>query len=102
MNRKALLVPRVTLLALALLAPIANPARADDQPHMQAALEALKTAARELAAAKPDKGGHRDEAIHRVDEAIRNVEAGIAYADKKGEEEKEHEQGDRRPAARNP
>jgi len=50
------------------------------QPHMQAALAALRNAKHELILASPNKGGHRQRAIELVDQAIAQVEAGIAYA----------------------
>jgi hypothetical protein len=48
------------------------------QPHMQAALRALRNANGELNAALPDKGGHRVNAINLVNQAITETEAGIA------------------------
>ncbi|MES1151386.1 MAG: hypothetical protein ABUL54_05785 [Dongia sp.] len=48
------------------------------QPHMQAALRALRNADGELNAALPDKGGHRVKAIGLVNDAIAETEAGIA------------------------
>ena len=50
-----------------------------DQPHMQAALEHLRAAKVELAAATADKGGHRAKAIALTNDAIAQVERGIAY-----------------------
>ena len=50
-----------------------------DQPHMQAALGHLRAAKVELAAATPDKGGHRAKAIALTNDAIAQVERGIAY-----------------------
>ena len=50
------------------------------QPHMQAALDQLQGAKTELQVALSDKGGHRVRAITLVDEAIGEVEAGMAYA----------------------
>ena len=50
-----------------------------DQPHMQAALEHLRAAKVELEAATPDKGGHRAKAIALTNDAIVQVEKGIAY-----------------------
>lgn len=78
------MVPFRKLLAvvwtLALVAGLAMPAGAQDpQPHMQAALEALKTAQRELAQAQRDKGGHRARAEKLIQQAIAQVEAGIHY-----------------------
>jgi|ERR1051325_946581 hypothetical protein len=50
-----------------------------DQPMMQAARADLQTAKRELQAAIADKGGHRVNAIRLVNNAIAEVNAGIAY-----------------------
>jgi len=52
------------------------------QPHMEAALDALKTARRELDAASADKGGHRANALGLVKQAIAEVERGIDFAKK--------------------
>ncbi len=49
------------------------------QPRMQAALDHLQSARRELAAATADKGGHRAKALAAVDEAIEQVRKGIAF-----------------------
>ena len=51
-----------------------------DQPHMEAALSALKSARGELDAATPDKGGHRGAALRLVKQAIAEVERGIGFA----------------------
>jgi hypothetical protein len=53
--------------------------KAADQPHMQAALEALRTAQRELHEATADKGGHRVKAERLVSDAIAEVEKGIEF-----------------------
>jgi hypothetical protein len=50
------------------------------QPHMQSALSALYTARTQLTSAEADKGGHRDNAIGLVNQAIAQVKAGMAYA----------------------
>jgi hypothetical protein len=63
---------------LAVLVACALPSRAD-QPKMQAALDALKLARRELADASADKGGHRVKAIELVEQAIAQVEKGITF-----------------------
>jgi hypothetical protein len=49
------------------------------QPHMQAALTHLKQARTSLNRATADKGGHRNRALELVNQAIDQVEAGIAY-----------------------
>jgi hypothetical protein len=50
------------------------------QPHMDAALRALQNARAELQQAVADKGGHREQAIGLVDQAIAQVREGIAFA----------------------
>ncbi len=52
-----------------------------DQPHMQAALDALKSAHMNLDKANPDKGGHRGRAIELINRAIIEVNAGMAAAE---------------------
>lgn len=54
----------------------------DDQPHMQAALEALQSAKHHLEQAKHDKGGHRVAAIKSIDAAIGHVKAGMEAGEK--------------------
>jgi hypothetical protein len=46
---------------------------------MQAALEALRTAQRELHDATSDKGGHRVRAERLVHDAIAEIEKGIEF-----------------------
>jgi len=70
-----------TIFAVTLLLLSAGIAGAiPDQPNMQAARADLQTAKRELQKATPDKGGHRAKAIGLVNDAIVEVNAGIAYA----------------------
>ena len=57
-----------------------NHATAPDQPHMQAALDALRSAQNYLDKANADKGGHRARAIDLVKQAIDEVKAGIEAA----------------------
>jgi hypothetical protein len=67
--------------ALGLAAVVAAPSTAHaDQPRMEAALDALKAARRELDAAESDKGGHRARALRLVKDAIAEVERGIGFA----------------------
>lgn len=61
----------------------------EDQPHMQAALDALKQAEQHLQEAKHDKGGHRVKALAATREAIKHVEAGMKVGDK-NEDKHEH------------
>ncbi len=57
-----------------------NHAAAPDQPHMQAALDALESARNNLDKANADKGGHRAKAIDLVKDAISEVRMGIQAA----------------------
>jgi hypothetical protein len=50
------------------------------QPHMGETLAFLQSARGELAAATPNKGGHRERALALIDQAISEVRAGIAFA----------------------
>jgi hypothetical protein len=50
------------------------------QGHMERALEALQYALSELYSASGNKGGHRGPAISLTQQAINEVNAGIAYA----------------------
>ena len=79
-TRRDLLAAAPALGVAAVLAG-ATEARAD-QPHMEAALDALKTARRELDAASADKGGNRGNALRLVKEAMIEVERGIDFAKK--------------------
>jgi membrane protease subunit (stomatin/prohibitin family) len=51
-----------------------------DQPHMQAALDALESAKNNLERASADKGGHRANALGLVKDAISEVKKGIEAA----------------------
>lgn len=64
-------------------APTTATADDEDQPHMQAALDALKQAEQHLNEAKHDKGGHRVAALKATREAIKHVQEGMKAADKK-------------------
>ena len=48
-----------------------------NQPHMIAALEALKKAQMELESAEHNKGGHREKALDLVHKAIVQTKKGI-------------------------
>ena len=64
------------------LVGLALPSRAraqEKQLRMQAALEALRQAHRELEQASSDKGGHRGKAMELVTQAIAEVEKGIQF-----------------------
>lgn len=70
---------RTIFAALMLLAVVAIAGAVPDQPNMQAAKANLLTAKNELQQATPDKGGHRVNAIGLVNNAIAEVNAGIAF-----------------------
>jgi len=53
-------------------------AHAGYQPHMENALNDLRSARGQLQVALEDKGGHRTAAIGIIDNAIGEVKAGIA------------------------
>jgi len=76
MKRFELVVGGAAIFAAGCLAGAAVAA----QPHMQAALDYLKSARSELITATPNKGGHRARAIKAVDEAIQETRAGIDFA----------------------
>jgi hypothetical protein len=50
------------------------------QPHMTASITLLQSARAELQAALPNKGGHRERGLQLIDQAIGEVQAGIAFA----------------------
>jgi hypothetical protein len=50
------------------------------QGNMERALRQLQGALRSLREATPDKGGHKATAIGLIEQAIGEVQAGIAYA----------------------
>jgi hypothetical protein len=50
------------------------------QPHMAESIALLQSARAELAAATPNKGGHRERGLALIDQAIAEVRAGIAFA----------------------
>jgi hypothetical protein len=67
--------------AAAAAAVAATPAQAEFQPAMQAALGSLYNARTQLEMGTPDKGGHRVVAINLINQAINQVQAGIAWDD---------------------
>jgi hypothetical protein len=73
---KRLLLPFVLGLVSVSFIAVANPG----QPNMEAALGDLRAARASLQKAVPDKAGHRNKAIGLVDQAIAQVQAGMAAA----------------------
>jgi hypothetical protein len=82
MKRTLMLIAfAVLIVTLSISTPnlAAQAAQPEAQPHMQAALERLREAQRELEAATHDKGGHRSRAVSLVKQAIVQVNQGISY-----------------------
>jgi hypothetical protein len=73
---KRLLLPFVLGLVSVSFIAVANPG----QPNMEAALGDLRAARASLQKAVPDKAGHRNKAVGLVDQAIAEVQAGMAAA----------------------
>jgi type VI protein secretion system component VasK len=67
------------LLACTVVLCLSLPSMAEDQPHMQAALEALRQAEKQLSESSHDKGGHRVRALQHVRQAIAEVERGMQF-----------------------
>lgn len=70
----------IALIAAAFSAGRVSAAASADQVHMEEALTALNSAKTHLGMATADKGGHRAKAMHHVNEAIAEVNAGMGYA----------------------
>jgi hypothetical protein len=79
MNRRSILLPGVFILLL-ILGYLAGCATGGGQPHMQAAMDSLRTARNELNAAESNKGGHRERAITLINDAMDQVQQGIDFA----------------------
>ena len=73
-HRLIIAAAAVTLLGVGFMAGTVVAA----QPHMNNALRALQNAKAELQEALADKGGHRVNAINLINQAIGEVNAGIA------------------------
>ena len=76
-SRRSVLATVFSSALVGLLMPTRS--KAADQPHMQAALDALRTADRQLAEATDDKGGHKVRAHRLVRQAIQEVEKGMRF-----------------------
>ncbi len=70
---------RISSVVLAFVLFAGTIVAAGDQPFMQAARADLQTAKGELQRAIPDKAGHRVKAIALVNQAIAQVNQGIAF-----------------------
>ena len=73
------IVPVVFAMGLLVGGVFTGTAMAVNQPHMQNALTALKTAQSELNLANNNKGGYRVSALKYVNSAIWETEQGINY-----------------------
>ena len=82
MKRRFLLALPVALIlglfAFAMLQPAAD-AQPRKRWHMHIAVDELKEARKELKEAAHDFGGHREKALHAVDEAIIQIERAIPF-----------------------
>jgi hypothetical protein len=81
----------VALLAVVLGGLGVGVASAEPQRRMEAALRHLREAREELREASADKGGHREQALDFVTRAIRQVEEGIEFADRRERHEERRE-----------
>ena len=70
---------RAMLLGTAIAASMGIGYAIGAQPHMAESLALLQSARAELAAATPNKGGHREKGLGLIDSAIAEVRAGIAF-----------------------
>lgn len=69
-------------LAIVVGGNMVQPAHAEKQPHMTAALGQLEAGLASLQKATADKGGHRVKAIDLTKQAIAETKAGIDYDNK--------------------
>jgi hypothetical protein len=76
----ALLVLSVALIVSSnLMVAQAPPGQGENQPHMNAAMDHLQQAQKELEASSHDKGGHRVKALSLIKQAMSEVQQGIQY-----------------------
>jgi uncharacterized membrane-anchored protein YhcB (DUF1043 family) len=76
----AALLTLVVGLSVGLIAT--QPASAEKQPKMRQALHHLQAAKMSLTHAEADKGGHRAKALELIEQAISEVNQGMAYDNK--------------------
>jgi hypothetical protein len=76
-DRREMLLAGVTALGVGVVLNSITEAEAN-QPYMQAALNSLQNARWNLQHAEHDKGGHRANALNLVEQAIGEVQEGIA------------------------
>lgn len=81
-----LLKPASAVFALALVTSLSPCSFAQqNQPHMRAAIQHLEAAKAELQRAEHDKAGHREKALQLTDDALREVNEGIAAGARHGQ-----------------
>ncbi|WP_160003884.1 hypothetical protein [Rhizobium sp. 18055] len=82
-RRSLIAVSGIALTAGSIAALVSSPVQAD-QGNMDAALRQLQNALESLHRATPNKGGHKERAAELVEQAMAEVQAGIAYAAEHG------------------
>jgi hypothetical protein len=82
-SMKSKFTRQILVAALAVVALVQNTSA--DQGNMERALDALRNARAELSQASHDKGGHRTNAIHIIDQAIEQVKEGIRVGVRHGD-----------------
>ncbi len=70
---------RIMLLGAAIAGSVGIGYAIGAQPHMAESIALLQSARGELAAATPNKGGHRERGLALIDQAIAEVRAGMAF-----------------------
>jgi hypothetical protein len=80
-----------TALSLGFATTRASKACAEWQDDMNQAIEHLRQAKNDLEHAAANKGGHRENAMHMIDQAIGEVQAGKAYANSHPDEHHDHD-----------
>ena len=86
MHKKVSAIVAGMALAASMMMPLV--VRAEDQPHMKAAMDALEQAKQHLQQAERDKGGHRAKALQHVDMAMQQVRMGMNYDTQQENEER--------------
>jgi hypothetical protein len=79
-RRELALLATGGVIATGLIAAGTQPALAEHQPDMGRARASLNDAIQFLRTASDDKGGHKVNAIHLIEQAIAEVNAGIEFA----------------------
>jgi hypothetical protein len=79
-RRELALLATGGVIATGLIAAGTQPALAEHQPDMARARASLNDAIQLLRAASDDKGGHKVNAIHLIEQAIAEVNAGMEFA----------------------